>query len=424
VEQTSMTSFKFTLIFFLCFSIVFICGQDISLASKDHYETLGVSRDADFSVIKTAYRKLSMKYHPDLNPGDKVAEERFKEAAEAYAVLSDPQKRASYDGKSKSKVSLVERRYDLFSISNLDSKTISQIETFGNSVRELIREKSFSALQEITNFQNENVIKIILVELSEATPSPLLKNYLSWLVHNTKDDYLQGKIIDLFFARVDYPEYPLLFTDYLIVASKSNLDRAFSEAFMPREKLLILKPFLINEFKNHRRNYLDRVMGRLVELMDSAPTEDIYFFLVELIKYRPLQLNNFHLLASAQHWKNHPELFKVVLSNMDVKYISARNLLTLAVRFEANDARAIIDYFILQNDETFLKDLSEIPMNSFTYDKLVDEKKGVAREALKINALHRFEFLKSRSSFDTLEWYQNITQEKAKGCAFYFQLTK
>lgn len=63
----------------------------------DYYEILGVSRDANESELKKAYRKLAHKYHPDKNPGDKKAEEKFKEASEAYAVLSDAQKRAQYD---------------------------------------------------------------------------------------------------------------------------------------------------------------------------------------------------------------------------------------------------------------------------------------------------------------------------------------
>ena len=64
---------------------------------RDYYETLGVSRDVDGSTLKAAYRKLALKYHPDRNPDDKQAEERFKEAAEAYDVLRDPQKRQIYD---------------------------------------------------------------------------------------------------------------------------------------------------------------------------------------------------------------------------------------------------------------------------------------------------------------------------------------
>lgn len=67
------------------------------MSKRDYYEILGVSKGADDSEIKKAYRKMAMKYHPDKNPGDKVAEEKFKEAAEAYEVLSNAQKRAQYD---------------------------------------------------------------------------------------------------------------------------------------------------------------------------------------------------------------------------------------------------------------------------------------------------------------------------------------
>ncbi|MFN4812477.1 MAG: molecular chaperone DnaJ [Bacteroidota bacterium] len=67
------------------------------MAKRDYYEVLGVSKGADENEIKKAYRKLAMKYHPDKNPGDKPAEEKFKEAAEAYDVLSNPQKKAQYD---------------------------------------------------------------------------------------------------------------------------------------------------------------------------------------------------------------------------------------------------------------------------------------------------------------------------------------
>jgi curved DNA-binding protein len=64
---------------------------------KDYYKTLGVERKASADEIRSAYRKLAMKYHPDKNPGDKKAEEKFKEINEAYQVLSDEQKRAHYD---------------------------------------------------------------------------------------------------------------------------------------------------------------------------------------------------------------------------------------------------------------------------------------------------------------------------------------
>jgi molecular chaperone DnaJ len=67
------------------------------VTKRDYYEVLGISRDSDETAIKNAYRKLAMAHHPDRNPGDHGAEEKFKEAAEAYSVLSDSQKRAAYD---------------------------------------------------------------------------------------------------------------------------------------------------------------------------------------------------------------------------------------------------------------------------------------------------------------------------------------
>lgn len=69
----------------------------MSTVRKDYYEILGVTRDADGDVIKTAYRKLAIRYHPDKNPGNAEAEETFKQVAEAYEVLSDPEKRTRYD---------------------------------------------------------------------------------------------------------------------------------------------------------------------------------------------------------------------------------------------------------------------------------------------------------------------------------------
>lgn len=64
---------------------------------RDYYEVLGIDKNADDAAIKKAYRQLAKKYHPDMNPGDQEAEKKFKEASEAYAVLSDPDKRRQYD---------------------------------------------------------------------------------------------------------------------------------------------------------------------------------------------------------------------------------------------------------------------------------------------------------------------------------------
>jgi molecular chaperone DnaJ len=66
-------------------------------AKRDYYEVLGVDKNADDDSIKKAYRTLAKKYHPDMNPGDSEAEQKFKEVNEAYSILSDKEKRAKYD---------------------------------------------------------------------------------------------------------------------------------------------------------------------------------------------------------------------------------------------------------------------------------------------------------------------------------------
>jgi len=72
-------------------------GSNTRVSKADYYEVLGVSRDASDQELKSAYRKQALRYHPDRNPGDRVAEEKFKVASEAYQVLSDADKRAAYD---------------------------------------------------------------------------------------------------------------------------------------------------------------------------------------------------------------------------------------------------------------------------------------------------------------------------------------
>src|SRR5580704_16206699 len=72
-------------------------GLNTRVAKADYYEVLGVSREASDQELKSAYRRLALKYHPDRNPGNHAAEEKFKEASEAYQVLCDADKRAAYD---------------------------------------------------------------------------------------------------------------------------------------------------------------------------------------------------------------------------------------------------------------------------------------------------------------------------------------
>src|ERR1700722_12746076 len=72
-------------------------GTNRTVSKADYYEVLGVSRDCSDTELKSAYRKQALRYHPDRNPGDHSAEEMFKQASEAYQVLSDADKRAVYD---------------------------------------------------------------------------------------------------------------------------------------------------------------------------------------------------------------------------------------------------------------------------------------------------------------------------------------
>ena len=84
-------------------------------AKRDLYEVLGISKTADEKAIKKAYRKLAKKYHPDMNPGDKTAEQKFKEVTDAYNILSDPEKRKLYDQYGHAAFEDVYKRQAIFS---------------------------------------------------------------------------------------------------------------------------------------------------------------------------------------------------------------------------------------------------------------------------------------------------------------------
>ena len=99
---------------------------------RDYYEVLGVDKNADDAAIKKAYRVLAKKYHPDMNPGDKEAEQKFKEASEAYAVLSDPEKRRQYDQYGHAHLTVVQAAPVDLTLTVQTSETSSEIfsETF------------------------------------------------------------------------------------------------------------------------------------------------------------------------------------------------------------------------------------------------------------------------------------------------------
>lgn len=129
---------------------------------KDYYAILGVDKDADTKTIKKAYRKLAMRYHPDKNPDNKSAEEKFKEASEAYSILGDPEKRAQYDMGGSGNIDLA----DFFASSGIGG--LGDIfERFGFRTRQQSQPKpsekmvKFSVpLSEITSGKSKRVFRI------------------------------------------------------------------------------------------------------------------------------------------------------------------------------------------------------------------------------------------------------------------------
>ena len=99
--------------------------------ADDYYKILGVDKKADAEAIKKAYRKLALKYHPDRNPGNKEAEEKFKKISEAYAVLSDPEKRKQYENFGSDQFSQRYSQEDIFR--NFDLNEILRDFGFGGT---------------------------------------------------------------------------------------------------------------------------------------------------------------------------------------------------------------------------------------------------------------------------------------------------
>lgn len=150
--------------------------------AKDYYKILGVSRDASLDDIKRAFRKLAQKYHPDRNPGDKTAEERFKDINEAYQVLSDPEKRAQYDrfGTASSGPGAGYYTYtsqgpffdfdlsDIFQGFKAQSKKGSRQTGFGNLFQDLFGMASEAGFSSPEDFSPQDVEAELWLEFDEA----------------------------------------------------------------------------------------------------------------------------------------------------------------------------------------------------------------------------------------------------------------
>ena len=132
---------------------------------KDYYKSLGVDKNASTDEIKSAYRKLAKKYHTDANPGDKTAETKFKEVSEAYAVLSDPQKRATYDQVGSS--AFDGSQGSAYNAADFDSKIYLEIFLVVVQVEQmlLLKEIMFSPRYKLIYWKQYSVVKKLLVYL-------------------------------------------------------------------------------------------------------------------------------------------------------------------------------------------------------------------------------------------------------------------
>ncbi len=133
---------------------------------RDYYEVLGVDKNADDSALKKAYRNLAKKYHPDSNPGDKEAEAKFKEASEAYAVLSDPEKRARYDQFGHAAFDAAGGGGGGFDFSNMDMGDI--FGNFGDIFSDLFGGGGFSRRQSNGPMKGANIRTSIRISFEEA----------------------------------------------------------------------------------------------------------------------------------------------------------------------------------------------------------------------------------------------------------------
>ncbi len=135
-------------------------------SKRDYYEVLGVDKSADEATLKKAYRVLAKKYHPDANPGDKEAEAKFKEASEAYAVLSDPDKRAKYDQYGHAAFEGGSGRAGGFDFSNMDFSDV--FGGFGDIFGSFFGGGSSRARRQTGPIRGEDVLMRLRIDFMDA----------------------------------------------------------------------------------------------------------------------------------------------------------------------------------------------------------------------------------------------------------------
>ena len=146
-------------------NLLIIVRKQISLMTKNYYKTLNVQKNASVDDIKKSYRKLAMKYHPDKNQGNKEAENKFKEVSEAYEILKDEQKRASYDRYGTDSF----QNFNNFYSSSSSSGGFSDFsDVFGDIFGDFVDRKSSSSINNKENFRGSDLRYDTSISLEEA----------------------------------------------------------------------------------------------------------------------------------------------------------------------------------------------------------------------------------------------------------------
>lgn len=157
---------------------------------EDYYQILGISKTADIEEIKKAYRKLALKFHPDRNPNDKVAEERFKKINEAYAVLSDPEKRKQYDRFGSDRFGQRFTQEDIFRGFDIDQ--ILRDLGFASSSSKFYRQSSSGTNKRMFEFRSDDSFREIFRESIKDSKVPTRGEDVQYNLNITLEESVFG----------------------------------------------------------------------------------------------------------------------------------------------------------------------------------------------------------------------------------------